>query len=122
MGTFTTLLSVQACLLPASYVRILNEDPNSKPYEPTDLVDDVEVKVEYNEGWYSPGNRSGHPDNWEDDSGEDPEITDVGICWGPWQTEGVDGDLFGVLTLDQEAALVSEANEHQSQAAECWGP
>ena len=121
MGTFTTLLSVQACLLPANYIRFLQAQyPNDEPYKPTDLVDDVEVEVEYNEGWFQAGNRSGHPDNWEPDSGEDPEITDVGITHGEWQQEGDDGDLFGALTPEQETRLVHEANEDQRASADCW--
>jgi len=124
MGTFTTLLSVQACLLPTNYVRFLNEQHDDEPHAPTDPVDDVEVEVEYNEGWYQAGNRSGHPDSWEPDSGEDAEITDVGITHGEWQKEGDDGDLLGVLTVAQEANLVREANEDQEQAERnyCWGP
>lgn len=39
--------------------------------------EEFDVTVEYNPGYFQRGCRSGHPDNWTPDEGEDPEITSV---------------------------------------------
>ena len=38
---------------------------------------DVEVDVDFSPGWFKAGNRSGHPDNWEEDEGENAGIEKV---------------------------------------------
>ena len=118
MGTFTTLLSVQACRLPASYVRHLNTLHDDEPYAPTEHVDDVEVEVEYNEGWYEAGNRSGHPDNWTEDSGEDAEVTEINLTEEDWKpAEGENRDLLGAIQHSSVVRLIQACNEHQEEAA-----
>lgn len=39
--------------------------------------DDVTCTVTFNPGWFQRGNRSGHPDNWTPDDGENAEILTV---------------------------------------------
>jgi len=121
MGSFTTHISVQASLLPTSYVRFLNAqiDEGDEPYGPNDPVDDVEVEVEYNEGWYQAGCRSGHPDNWTPDEGEDPEILSVVIVHEEWEPgENEHTDLDRLLPAATDRQLVQEANEDQRLAVE----
>jgi len=38
---------------------------------------DVEVDVDFEPGWSRPGNRRGHPDNWDDGDGEPAEIVKI---------------------------------------------
>ena len=117
---FDAYISIPAHLLPASYVRHLNaQDPEELPYGPNDPVDDLEVSVDHNPGWYQPGNRSGHPDNWTPDEGEDPEILKVEIADPDWTpAEGETRDLDGVLTPALYREIVSAANEADRQTAE----
>jgi len=38
---------------------------------------DVEVDVDFEPGWSRPGNRRGHPDNWDDGDGEPAEVEKI---------------------------------------------
>jgi len=121
MRAFTTHISVQASLLPTSYVRFLNArlDESDEPYGPNEPVDDVEVEVEYNEGWYRAGCRSGHPDNWTPDEGEDPEILSVVIVHEEWEpVENEHTDLGRLLSAEINRRLVHKADENQRLAVE----
>ena len=77
MTRFTTTIDLPAGRLPADYVRYCNTLHNDEPYQAADEVPDVQVEVEYNEGYFQSGCRSGHPDNWTPDEGEDPEVLSV---------------------------------------------
>ena len=118
MGTFTTHISVRACLLPTSLVRFLNAqaEEGDLPYEAND-----QVEIEYNEGWSQSGNRSGHPDNWTPDEGEDCEILSVEIQVEDWKPEeGESSDLSGSFTRKEDEALRAECEEDQRQVADNW--
>jgi hypothetical protein len=69
---------------------------------------EVEVEVDYHPGYYQPGCRSGHPDNWTPDEGEDPEIESVTV-------EETGKDITRDLSPEQLKALEKAAWEHQSE-------
>lgn len=117
---FNTVISIPANLLPASYVAWINKEYcDDAPYQGDDLVDDVPVEVEHNPGWYQPGCRSGHPDNWTPDEGEDPEILSVTLDdpdWTPQEGESldIDFDAFPQRVFD---ALLQAAHADDEESA-----
>ena len=76
--TMETEIDLLASTLPAEYRKRM-EVEFGETFEEGEEVPDVHVEVEYDGGWYQSGCRSGHPDNWTPDEGEDPEILSVKI-------------------------------------------
>lgn len=117
MAEYDTEICIIASLLPAEYIRYVSTLHEDETYAPTDEVADVPVTVEYNDGWYEPEKRSGHPDNWEPASGEDAEITSITIRDDDYSGDTELGDLGKIA----QAKLVAMANEDQeSSAGDHW--
>jgi len=107
----TTTVDVLAGDLPAELVAVLDALHDDAPSQPTDEIPDIEVEVDYTPGWYQAGCRSGHPDNWTPDEGEDPEIITVTTVEG-----GI--DIVDALTKKQIESLILQAVKDQEQQAE----
>lgn len=114
--TFTTTIDLNASMLPADYVRYCNTLHDDEPYQPNDEIPDVQVEVKYDEGYFQAGCRSGHPDNWTPDEGEDPEVTSV-ILEDDEPFKG-GHDLVSDLPDAVLQRLVREAWEDQRQYAD----
>lgn len=65
---------------------------------------DVTCTVTYRHGWFRRGNRSGHPDNWTPDEGEDAEILKV-------IREDTGQDVLGSLSAYNMRLVAERARE-----------
>jgi len=111
MYTFVTHVCCDAADLPKAYVNMMEQEEGD-PYEPDEEIPDIEVEVEYEPGWEQAGCRSGHPDNWTPDEGENPEIITVTI------TGEKNYDIEDVLSKKELSSLVAEAWKDQEGRAE----
>jgi hypothetical protein len=105
MSTMTTTVDLLARDLPTEFVTKMDAEYDEVS-KPDDELPDLEVEVEFDPGWEQAGCRSGHPDNWTPDEGEDPQITSVTLVDG-------DHDVTAVLSKEQFTALIREAWEDQ---------
>jgi len=112
--TFETTVEFLAKDLPAAYVEWAAQDCG-EAFQPDDEVPDIEVEVDYNPGYFQAGCRSGHPDNWTPDEGENPEITSVKILEGGH-------DITHLFTGKLLRQLEDKAWEHQKGLADDYDP
>ena len=112
--SFETTVHLLARDLPAAYLEWAAQECG-EVFHPNDEVPDIEVEVEYNPGWFQRGCRSGHPDNWTPDEGENPEITKVKILEG-------DHDITHLFRDQALRALEAEAWQNQEAQADDYDP
>jgi hypothetical protein len=117
--TMATTVDLLARDLPPEFVTKMDaEYDDEEPLGPDDEIPDIEVEIEFEPGYHQDGIRSGHPDNWTPDEGEDPQVTKVTIIDG-------DHDVTDVLSKQQFAALTHAAwedQQHQGADADCDPP
>lgn len=112
--TFETTVEFLAKDLPAAYIEWAAKECG-EAFAPDDEVPDIEVEVEYDPGWFQAGCRSGHPDNWTPDEGENPEITKVKILEG-------DHDITHLFQGKLLRALEDKAWKDQEAQADDYDP
>lgn len=111
LGNFTTTLCIPTVLLPADYVRYVNErDHDEPPLGPNDEMPEVNVRVLYKEGWYDAGRCTGPIETSYPPDGEDPEIMAVEIV----DDYGQVIDLVADLSEKLLQKLRDQAFDHQS--------
>lgn len=75
---------------------------------------ELEAEIEYNEGYFQEGCRSGHPDNWTPDEGENPEILAVYALRADGRRSK---DILAKLSKDTIRDLQNDAWKHQVDRA-----
>ena len=126
---FKTKVTVPGSALPDEYLPTLEmtrEEANQDAYE-------VDVLVTYDPGYFVPGCRSGHPDNWTPDDGQDPTITgvylaecvdepDCSIYHHLDLYDGTFADIHAAATADRSATRELERlawDDQQARARDC---